>query len=454
VFPCTEEGIRDAIAEGGGPHTFDCDGPTTVMTNGEIVIDNDVVLDGEGNLTVDGSEVVDVDEGYSIFSVPQGVAAGLRGFVATGSSGESGGNYTGIVNRGTLALTDCTVSGNSDIWIAGVSNLGTMTIDDCTISENTGAGIGNFGILTLKDSIVSGNVSTNGAGGGGIVAYGNMTMVVDSTVSGNSALDGGGINACEPLAGGCHPVTLINSTVSGNAASGAAGGIYGGEPLTLTNSTVSGNSAEYGAGIFAGGDVSLMSSTISDNTASTDGGGIIQASPGAETRVFNSTVSGNSASNEQGDGIWHTWDGAITLLNSTVSNNIHVPDGLELLEIAGTLVAGVCTQDGPLGPGPSSSGYNIESPGDTCGFETNKGDQINVSTEDLNLGPLQNNGGPTMTHALLTEPTVSVAIDVIAGVDCVDAEGQPLTTDQRGQPRPETGGAMCDVGAFEVQPSD
>jgi hypothetical protein len=50
IFACSEEGIRDAIEQGGGPHQFDCDGPTTVVTEAQIVIDNDVILDGEGNL--------------------------------------------------------------------------------------------------------------------------------------------------------------------------------------------------------------------------------------------------------------------------------------------------------------------------------------------------------------------------------------------------------------------
>jgi hypothetical protein len=54
--PCTEQGIRDAIAEGGDPHTFDYDGAQTVVTEFEIVIESDVILDGEGNLTVDGNE--------------------------------------------------------------------------------------------------------------------------------------------------------------------------------------------------------------------------------------------------------------------------------------------------------------------------------------------------------------------------------------------------------------
>jgi len=70
-----------------------------------------------------------------------------------------------------------------------------------------------------------------------------------------------------------------------------------------------------------------------------------------------------------------------------------------------------------------------------------------VRADDLALGLLQDNGGPTQTHAL---GAGSVAIDVIPAEDCVDADDEPLTTDQRGEPRP--GGTMCDVGAFEVQP--
>jgi hypothetical protein len=67
----------------------------------------------------------------------------------------------------------------------------------------------------------------------------------------------------------------------------------------------------------------------------------------------------------------------------------------------------------------------------------------------LSLGALADNGGLALTHALAAG---SVAIDVIPQADCVDADGTPVTTDQRGEPRPETGGTMCDVGAFEVQP--
>ena len=88
----------------------------------------------------------------------------------------------------------------------------------------------------------------------------------------------------------------------------------------------------------------------------------------------------------------------------------------------------------------SSNGYNIEAPSDTCGFDQGT-DQVDVSVDDLKLDVLADNGGPTMTHALLPG---SVAIDVIPGAAC------EVDEDQRGVTRPQ--GAMCDVVAFEVQP--
>ena len=85
----------------------------------------------------------------------------------------------------------------------------------------------------------------------------------------------------------------------------------------------------------------------------------------------------------------------------------------------------------------TSNGSNIESPGNTCGFDQAT-DEVDVAEGQLNLGPLQDNGGPTMTHALLPG---SVAIDVIPADMC------EVDEDQRGEPRD----SMCDVGAFEEQ---
>jgi hypothetical protein len=103
----------------------------------------------------------------------------------------------------------------------------------------------------------------------------------------------------------------------------------------------------------------------------------------------------------------------------------------------GSVVAGNCE----VGVGVVSAGYNIESPGDTCGLDPDGTDQVDVTEGALNLGELADNGGPTMTHALLPG---SVAID------WVPAEMCEVDTDQRGVDRPQ--GDACDVGAFEVQP--
>jgi hypothetical protein len=162
------------------------------------------------------------------------------------------------------------------------------------------------------------------------------------------------------------------------------GGIWNNGTLTVTNSTVSENTADSGGGILTGGTLTVTNSTVSGNTAADVGGGI-----------FNS-------------------GGTLTVTN--------------------TLIDGDCNE------AIASSGYNIESPGNTCGFDQGT-DQVDVTEGQLNLGPLQDNGGPTMIHALLPG---SVAIDVIPADMC------EVTEDQRGEPRP--GGTMCDVGSFEVQP--
>jgi hypothetical protein len=346
VFPCTEQGIREAIAEGGGPHTFDCDGAQTVVTEAEIVIDNDVILDGEGSLTVDGNE------DHRVFSVPEvgldPVTVELHGFTVTRGrvAGEAG---AGISNAGELTLVNSNVR----------DNVAESTPEPCGAAcrLGVGGGISNGleGTLTLTRSTVSGNTADYA---GGIRGSGTMSTITDSTVSGNTAVRaGGGGISCERSS-----ITMTNSTVSGNTAGGVGGGI-----------------------LCDRGSITLVHSTLSRNTAGTDGGAIYL---------------------DQGE------------LTST-----------------GSLIGGDCSG------GVISGGYNIESPGNTCGF--------GVSVPDLKLGPLQNNGGPTETHAL---EEGSPAIDQIPEVDCIDADGNPLKTDQRGQPRPETGGTMCDVGAFEVQP--
>jgi len=408
AFACTEQGIRDAIAAGGGPHTFDCDGLTPVVTQAEIVIDNNVILDGEGNLTVDARYA------HRVFAVASGVTAELRGMTITGGrpTEQSSGDH--LRSNG-----------------GGVFNSGLLTVANSAVSHNTapggGGGIVTFhGELTVENSTVSGNMGTTAVG---IEYFGTLTLT-DSTVSANT---GGGIEAGVWVA-------LTNSAVSENVGSGiSARGI-----VQVMNSTVSQNTA---GGIVGGpGTLIVMNSTVSGNTADEAGGGIrVHGDSETETEVFlvNSTVSGNTASNGSGIACFSV---TLTLLNSTVTDRIYVTSGDATdppasMVTTATLIEGACTQEGGEVT-LTSNGYNIESPGDTCGFDHGT-DLVSVTEGQIALGELAANGGPTMTHALGAE---SVAIDRIPAVDC------EVTTDQRGATRPVGDG--CDVGSFERQAGD
>jgi hypothetical protein len=183
-FACTEQGIRNAILAGGGPHFFACDGPTTVPTATEIFIDKDVILDGEGELTVDGQQ------DHRVFQVVAGVDAGLRGITVTRGASNEGG---GILNHGTLTLMNSTVS-DSEASAGtrgggGIMNVGTLTLTNSTVSGNSslaqrGGGIHNGGTLTVTNSTLSGN--STGATGGGIANDGTLTLT-SSTLANNSA---------------------------------------------------------------------------------------------------------------------------------------------------------------------------------------------------------------------------------------------------------------------------
>jgi hypothetical protein len=232
------------------------------------------------------------------------------------------------------------------------------------------------------------------------------------------------------------------------------GGIYNGEGavLTLLNSTVSGNSSVKmdGGGIygFPGSTASIVNSTIDNNTAGNVGGGLRML---GNATIENSTISGNEALAWYGGAFFLT-DGVIDVINSSIIGNISpswAPEAIFVgtfgppsatLNLANSIVAnatGGCFL-APWGAGAvaiNSGGHNIGSD-NTCNL-TAAGDQPNT---DPLVGALADNGGPTLTHALLAG---SPAIDAGDGSLCPPA-------DQRGVPRPQ--GAGCDIGSFEFEP--
>ena len=246
--------------------------------------------------------------------------------------------------------------------------------------------------------------------GGGIYNDGGTVTITNSTISDNSAGDwGGGILSRDST------LTITNSTIRDNSANNFGGGIFSrNSTMTITYSTISGNSAKDGGGISSDGKVvTITNGTISGNSANKDGGGIWN---GSTLTLINSTINGNS-SNTSGGGIFSHPLGTVTITNTIVGSN---PTG------------GDCT--GSI----TSGSHNIDSDG-TC---VTDGVNNDITADPL-LDPLQNNGGPTLTHALLPG---SPAID--AGHDAVCAAPPVNGVDQRGVSRPQ--GEACDIGAYEL----
>ncbi len=173
----------------------------------------------------------------------------------------------GILNNGTLTVTNSTLSGNSAGAGGGIENSGTATLTNSTLSGNSainqyGGGIHNAGTLTVTNSTLSNNSATSQ--GGGIYNNGTLLTVTNSTLSGNSATTAGGLD-------NYTTAMLTNSTVSGNSATNA-GGISNNNSatLTMTNSTISNNSATNGGGIYNQGTLNYANTIIANSTTGAD----------------------------------------------------------------------------------------------------------------------------------------------------------------------------------------
>ena len=328
--------------------------------------------------------------------------ATIPGTVTLVDSADDTGNV-----GGTLVITAANLTIDASAWRgSGAGQFpGGITITRPTTATN------NFGIvrdtaaagaslalngLTLSQGKVTADSCAGYSNGGGIcIADANLTLT-GSTVSGNSARrNGGGIYS------GSGSLTLAHSTVSGNSTSGRGGGIGSSSgALTLSDSTVSGNStAAWGGGIICyGGIQTFTNSTITGNTANF-GGGIY--TKGVFT-LTQSSVSKNTAGSYGGglDGV-----GSGTITNSIVSGNTQPSGDINLI-----------------------------------GGWTGTNNLIGVPAATLNLGPLQDNGGPTQT---MLPGVGSAAIDGVPAGSC------SLATDQRGFVRPQ--GVLCDIGAVEVR---
>ncbi len=460
--------LREALASAADGDTIDASSlsGTILLTSGELLVTNSVDILGPGpaTLAVDGNFPNTTNRVFRINTNTVVSISGLtitngHAYIGDGSPADWGG---GIYNdHATLTVSNCTLSGNyAGFYGGGIFNDGsrgssaTLTIVNSTLSGNAvevfGGGIVNDGqsgsaTLTIVNSTLSGNEAS---GGGGIynTDFGEggtaSVQIINSTISSNSAAGNIGGGIVNDGQSGSVSLTIVNSTLIGNSAING-GGIYNTlGALTIVNSTLSGNSAPNGGGggiSNEGGTLIVKNSALSGNSAASEGGGIRNDGAGIATvTVESSTLSGNSVEFGSGGGIF-VEVGDLTISNSTLSGNSAAFGGGGIVNL-GTLVINssiVALNTAPTDPDIAGGPY-------TGSFNFIGGDPL--------LGPLQDNGGPTFTHALLPG---SPAID----------QGKNFSgsaTDQRGFARPvdfaaianAAGGDGSDIGAFEVQTLD
>jgi CSLREA domain-containing protein len=308
---------------------------------------------------------------------------------ALDSSAYDGG--TVVNSTGTLILTKVTIKNTfSGSGGSAIANSGHATIDLVVINNNEGVGVRNAGTASVVDTTISNNSAT--AAGGIVNAQGAKLQLANSTVSGNAsfqATDGGITNRGTAI--------LVNDTIAANASNAdsegqgsptGGGGIGNYANLTLRNVTITGNTLGNSVG------------SVTPNEA----GGLYNDS-GATVRIANSIIAGNIAGGSYS--VPQDCNGTLTGLGY---NLIQQPVGCT---IAGTLT------------------------GDITG-------------KSPRLGPLANDGGPTLTEMPLSgSPVIDKANPAAPGT----AVALCALFDQRGVARPRDGNGdhikRCDIGAVE-----
>ena len=389
-------------------------------------------------------------------------------------------NTTISNNRAVVDVPACTQSAGGGVWV----HLAPYTITDSVFvgnSAETGGGStgGGGGMVTFQNTIRNTQFLSNtaSAGNGGGFIGNDIITAIGVTLQGNNATgDGGGAYVYNTLA-------LSQSLVKDNSAGGNGGGLAGGGQVL--SSTITGNRAANGGGL-ALLEADVSQSLIAGNSATEKGGGIsvlFAGRDGPTIKIHNSTITGNQAG--QSAGISHGgpvyklcqgpntifqygYGGKMLLDNTTIAANVspsgtggirvniedrdrdtveaeECPDGtvnwgtgsdIIELKMVNVLVAANSGNNCTAIPADASQGHNLSDDG-SCLF-TSPGDIVKV---DAKVGPLQDNGGPTLTHTLLAG---SPAIDTGDAANCP-------ATDQRGVIRPQ--GPACDIGAYEWQPT-
>jgi len=319
----------------------------------------------------------------------------------------SGGNAVRVFNvmTGTTPIVNVTLNGLM------ITNGNVQTSDCGAFSLLCGGGvmIQNNGVaIAIINSTLFNNAADNA--GGGIFNYGGVLTIDGSIVNINGANTGSGIYNYQGVMG------IEDSTISGNVWAIEGGGIFNQGMATIDNSTIISHSVDHdGGGIYNRGTLVITNSTVSDNSAGVIGGGVY-SDFGSGLSINHSTFSGNMATGVvDGGGVYN--HGIFHLSNTIIANT---PNGDDCYSSVGL----------------TTDVHNLIEESNGCGTP--------VSTDDPLLGALQDNGGSTLIHALLSgSPAIDAgdpAYSVLAG-----------DYDQRGEGFDRVSNGRLDIGSYELQ---
>jgi predicted outer membrane repeat protein len=404
-----------------GCPTGACDGPILSVGSGEFVhLSGLTIQDAKGTSNPAGGA-----DGGALFvnGFPAGLTVSVDHCVFENNSAflEGGAIYEQGPAATSMTVTDSSFFDNSSSAVGGAITAGGIGAND---SDTTLKVIGSTFTGNHTGSSGQGSGGAIASGSGNPVGYGagaDQLTVKDSSFTDNSVTAGGG----------------------GAISAGDDGGNGGvGDTSLVVDSTFSGNSGYPGGAILNdvdGGhaDMTVTGSTFSNNNSAVrtyEGGAIATGSGGSDT------VQGA---------------GTLTVTNSTFSGdaggeikNLALTGQFGPVTVAGDVFSGACIDGGSW----TDDGYNVGSDASCFGSPAAAGDVNAGPSLAGQLGPLQDNGGPTQTIALLP---ANPAIGNIPLNTTASANSQQVTlcpgTDQRGDPRPDPGDQACDSGAFELQ---
>lgn len=332
----------------------------------------------------------------------------------------------GILNSGILTLSNVHIADcSAQEWGGAIYNAGSLMISQSMISNSTaefGGAIATRGSLTTSHVQFLGNFAERG---GAIFSDGGTSVAF-------SVFEGNFVNSTYGDGGGIYQARFTTATPA----------------LSVTGSTFSNNSAARGGAISNYGFATIGGSTFHNNDAY-NGGAIYNQESLA---LYNSTLVYNSA--EFGGAIDNTAADFLELSNLTITGNsgIQGAAGIELnysfASIKNSIVAGNLRDGVPDDIAGGLDNINVWNNLFGQSEWTSERDGVNGNIvldplDDIGLGPLADNGGFTMTMALLAgSPAIDHGESNIGFVN-------DLEFDQRGYGFRRNLGTHVDMGAFE-----